>query len=82
IDEEMEENVFQIFPNPSQGTLQVYTDIQESGELRILDVHGREVLNRQIMGNEILDISHLPAGYYTVQVLWDQKISQQKLVRL
>ncbi|MEZ4847024.1 MAG: glycoside hydrolase family 9 protein, partial [Bacteroidia bacterium] len=82
IDEEMEENVFQIFPNPSQGTLQVYTDIQESGELRILDVHGREVLNRLIMGNEILDISHLPAGCYTVQVLWDQKISQQKLVRL
>ena len=76
------EFLFQIFPNPTKGIVNIYTDLPHIAQLKIMDIQGQQVMEREINGNEVIDIQSLPAGYYTIQLNWDGKVSQRKLVKV
>lgn len=54
-------------PNPTSGTLFMYT-VASGSEVRIVDLLGRIVLQGELDDRSSIDLSHLPAAYYTIAV--------------
>ena len=56
-----------VYPNPFTDKL--YVDgITENGTIRIIDLNGRVVLNRQINSNETINTSSLPSGNFIIKL--------------
>ncbi len=76
--------VFTVFPNPSNGYLNIHWASQLSGEcnISITDVSGRVVYSDalKMTGTNHLDISSLKAGVYMLTVKSEQVFSCTKLV--
>jgi hypothetical protein len=77
-----------LFPNPASQTLTIMPELDLSGnvQLNIYSADGRIALSRnygQLLANNTqqLDISSLPAGFYTLQLVSAQGRSIQKLVK-
>ena len=65
---EVTSGMLSVWPNPASGTLHVRN--AKGGLLQVVDVTGRQVMVRQLPGNEdevSLDISSLSAGIYFVK---------------
>jgi Secretion system C-terminal sorting domain len=86
--EEIDYNtVGKIFPNPANNVIQI--DIprttQSGINIIVADINGKVVYTkRMIGGNNALDISALPSGFYTVQLIGTEDnnlYSVQKLVK-
>lgn len=70
-----------IYPNPASETLSVSFNKFIQGELRILDMAGREVRKENINTNNVkVDVSNLPVGFYDLSVFSGDKISHSKIV--
>jgi aminopeptidase YwaD len=59
---------FFIYPNPAHNLISVHLPYMDSVEVSIISITGEELLTRQIKQTANLDISHLPAGSYTVSI--------------
>jgi hypothetical protein len=59
---------FFIYPNPAHNLISVHLQYMDSVEVSIISITGEELLTRQIKQTANLDISHLPAGSYTVSI--------------
>lgn len=65
------ENNFQVYPNPSQGTINIASKVSLGlTEVAIYDMNGRKVFSQSVeIGNQVsLDASQLSAGVYLVKV--------------
>lgn len=74
-------------PNPAQNNIQLLLDYQGKLELRIYDMSGKLHKQHQLhaygFSNQVLDISQLPAGVYTLQILTAQgKTTSEKFIKL
>jgi hypothetical protein len=70
-----------IYPNPTTGELRI-----TNYELRIKDVEVYDVLGRKEKGErkkeDIVDISHLPAGIYFIKITTEVGDQTQKVIKL
>lgn len=57
-----------IYPNPGDGILHIDLNFEGKSQLKIMDIHGREVKNAQIQQNQTIDLSFLENGMYIIQV--------------
>jgi hypothetical protein len=58
-----------VFPNPSGNVLHVKADNFPNGEVRMMDLAGREVLRSMLHGTTVsLDVSNVARGSYVVSV--------------
>jgi plastocyanin len=57
----------QVFPNPA--TTEVQINAPASNQLRLIDTQGREVLRRNLTGNDRLDVANFEAGNYMAIVV-------------
>lgn len=76
------ESAFNIFPNPSQGEVNIELAGGE-GEwtVRILDLAGREVLAAQTVIQSLrIDLSGLPAAVYVIQASRGNEMHHRKLI--
>ena len=81
---------FSIFPNPSQGrvNLRMERELSEGALIRITDNYGREILRRKIgpnPGNGPVAIEldgSLPAGLYHAFVVAEDAVGRQSFVRV
>ena len=71
---------FSLYPNPSEGILTVRAH-EETIQLKIIGVTGQIALDRYVTNRETLNLSSLPAGVYTVQVLSGEKVEHAKWVK-
>ncbi|CAN5805898.1 hypothetical protein BH11BAC4_BH11BAC4_14880 [soil metagenome] len=81
-------NVFIVYPNPSKDIISI--DIApaltaESGVIRLLDMQGKLVLEKNIVINitgstEVLHLGALVAGQYTLQLLSGRNFSNQRVI--
>ncbi len=73
---------FFIYPNPAHNLISVHLPYMDSVEVSIISITGEELLSRQIKQTANLDISHLPAGSYTVSISSDDNsiMSYSKLI--
>ncbi len=70
-----------VFPNPSNGYLNIRSDIEKEGSLKVFNQLGQLVFE-QMVGLKIssVDLSNLPKGIYVVQVVQNEKSKSVKIV--
>ncbi len=78
--ERLEENDFQIFPNPVSHTLNIFTSSSNAGQVRVFDLAGKVVLEKQLTG-QTLDVSALIPGLYLLQMQIDGELTNQRFVK-
>ena len=75
-------NSIRLFPNPASEKLNITTDFEFSYDFRVINLTGQVVLKQeQLIGNQQIDVSHLPAGIYIVQITSNDKQKQIKFVK-
>ena len=58
-----------VHPNPSKGLIKIITSINQTIEICIFDIHGRNLFSKEITEtNNQIDLSHLQKGIYFIQV--------------
>ncbi|HVY76853.1 MAG TPA: T9SS type A sorting domain-containing protein [Puia sp.] len=86
---DLPETSFSVYPNPvdSYTILNLLSNKQTTGTLRLIDNSGRQILTRTITVNNgansiMLDqLGNLPRGLYIVQALVDNNLYNQKLLK-
>ncbi|MFA9214052.1 MAG: T9SS type A sorting domain-containing protein [Candidatus Methylacidiphilales bacterium] len=77
---DINENTFNIYPNPASKIL-VIKDAIKNSTLHIFDMTGRIIYTENILTSSTeLDIENWKDGIYTVQIISDGKIANRKLV--
>ena len=68
-EEQAEEASVLVYPNPGKDIFNVRTAGLEGSQLRVTDILGREILNKEIQLNETqVDLSHMPFGTYLFRI--------------
>jgi len=87
IEEEMVEEGFRLYPNPTNGTTTLFINLRKTtrGSIVVYDIMGKRVygdfLNLNPGANRVgLNLSELSAGIYTVQLSFRNGISTRKLL--
>ncbi len=83
------ENVISVYPNPvdSYTILNIYSDKTASGALRVIDNSGKQITTKTFNasnGNNriVIDqLGYLPKGMYVLQVMFDNKLYNQKIIK-
>ena len=83
------ENVLSVYPNPldSYTTLSVFASKPGTGMLRVVDNSGRQILTKSFTvydgNNSILidQLGNLTRGVYVVQVLMNNQLYNQKIIK-
>lgn len=76
------EDVF-IYPNPADDLIVIRLSGQfanQKGYITLSDISGRQILNTKLNQDNRLEISHLPAGLYYVQLQFNGYTQHNKLV--
>ena len=66
-----------LYPNPTDGKL--YINAEGIQEINVIDVNGRTVMNKR--NTTTVDMTNLSQGVYFVQVITNNGVSVQKVVR-
>jgi PKD repeat protein len=78
-----ENSKFRIYPNPSNGLLNIYIDMPGKTETAVLvfDALGKVIVSRNIEGGRLtqIDLGNIAEGIYTVQFISDGLKSTQKV---
>ena len=67
-----------LYPNPAQNQLTLSTDYEKgSVSVLIVNMQGQEVMYFTFEGQRTIDVSHLPAGIYTVKMLGGSVVTKR-----
>jgi hypothetical protein len=83
------ENSISVYPNPvdNYAIVNLYSDKSGNGVLRLIDEAGRQILSKSftvMAGNNNLTVDqlgHLPKGIYVIQVMLNNNLYNQKIVK-
>ena len=80
-----DKSAFSIFPNPTDGQLNIkMLDARyEMCYIAIFDVFGRNVfqISPSQISNHLIDVSHLPTGIYFIRITTETGTEVQKIVK-
>jgi hypothetical protein len=85
-DQTNEEGSLYISPNPAKDVISIRFDKKEArdGVLKIYDLSGKVMFKQDLnvkSGNNItMDVSNLTSGFYTVEIVTNEKSTTQKLI--
>ncbi len=80
---EMPEAAFaaEVYPNPAKGQFTISTDYEKGAlSVMMLNMYGQMVMFFTVEGQRTIDVSHLPAGVYTLQMLGGSVVTQKLVV--
>lgn len=63
-----------IYPNPTMGFLKVSTAIEHELMVHVIDFIGREVMVRRVRGQQVIDVSYIPNGMYSLRIEREGKL--------
>lgn len=83
------ENNFSVYPNPvdNYAILNLYADKPDNGMLRLIDNSGRQILTKSFPitngNNSIMvdQLGNLPRGIYIIQVMVNNNLYNQKIIK-
>ena len=80
------DDAFELYPNPNNGIIKLKPNQSLTGELdiKILDIFGREIKNKNISGDKklyTLDIRDRDDGLYIIRVLIGDKVYSRKIIK-
>ncbi len=85
LNETIGDKTINIFPNPTEGVLQVNITnlgLEDKGEIRIYGVNGAELMRiNSVKSNNTIDISDKPNGTYVMEVRFGDKRGVWKVVK-
>jgi hypothetical protein len=71
---------FKVYPNPATET--VFIDYEKPSKIKVYNMLGKEVFNRDVAGKTGIDIRHLPKGLYIVRVFSEGKeVGSTKVIK-
>ncbi len=71
----------EIYPNPAKGQFTVSTDYDKGAvSVMMLDMYGQMVMFFTVEGQHTIDVSRLPAGVYTMQMLGGSVVTKKVIV--
>ncbi len=73
-------NTLNVYPNPSQGQLQINTRKQSVVKVQIRDMQGRMKLHKELLGSQQIEVGSLPSGLYLIQLQQDGLTQTRKLI--
>jgi len=72
---------FKIYPNPTNGMLNIYIPEYSSANITIIDLTGKMLLNKDINSeNTAFDLSEYSKGIYLVKLVIDNKVNNSKIL--
>ncbi|MEO8086930.1 MAG: T9SS type A sorting domain-containing protein [Bacteroidota bacterium] len=76
------DEIFSVYPNPSEGMFTVKVDGKNIHELQVFDLFGREIIRKKTVNNPCtLQLRDLPAGVYQLRVVTEDGLFSKKLVK-
>ncbi len=72
-------NGLSIYPNPSNGLVNITTSLNGELQVNIFDMLGKEVANTKVTNNT-LNVSNLTSGVYVIKITEEGKTATRKLV--
>lgn len=83
VTEVKKDNGFNIFPNPTKGTLTISQADKTYTKYEVYDLNGKLILQNNIQSmNQSVDLSGYAEGMYIIKVTGDQKITYKKIMRI
>ena len=71
----------EVYPNPANGRVTIRTDYDKGTvSVMMLNMMGQMVMYFTVDGERSIDVSHLPSGVYTLQMLGGSVISRKLIV--
>jgi hypothetical protein len=77
--ENVKQNTFSLYPNPMKNSFEISAN-EEVEKITVYDLQGKQVLNLA-QGTTKVNVEHLPAGMYFVNVAIAGRISSQKIIK-
>ena len=71
---ELDENLI-IYPNPTNGKI----NINKKVDIRVINMLGDMIIREDSIS--VLDISYLTSGIYNVQIIYNNKIINRKIIK-
>ena len=73
-----------IYPNPTTGKLKIENGELKKGNVELYDIYGKKHVSQLTFHNSLIeiDISHLTAGVYFVQIITEKGVITKKIVKL
>ncbi|MGB0402574.1 MAG: S8 family serine peptidase [Salibacteraceae bacterium] len=69
----------EVFPNPSNGFIELKGDLSRYNAMRVLDISGKQVLESAIKMN--LDISTIENGLYILELVGETQMFKTKIIK-
>ena len=70
-----------VYPNPAKGLFTLRTDYDKGAvSVMMLNMYGQMVMFFTVEGQRTIDVSHLPAGVYTLQMLGGSVVTEKIVV--
>jgi hypothetical protein len=74
--------LIEIFPNPTNGFIQINADLGGRKALTVMSISGQPVLKDSFLNNKkTLDLSSLPAGMYFIKITSKDGIVTQRIIK-
>ena len=71
----------EVYPNPAKGQFTLRTDYDKGAvSVMMLNMYGQMVMFFTVEGQRTIDVSHMPAGVYTLQMLGGSVVTQKVVV--
>jgi len=78
---DLNETTFAIYPNPVLDNLTI-ANINLNSTIMIFDISGKLLINKTAQSEtEILDVSHLTSGIYTIRIQNEELVQTSKLIK-
>lgn len=77
--EELLEKVFELYPNPTTGTLHIDSNFQEIKQLKVFNSQGKEVKVK--FDIESIDVSKLTSGVYFTQIVINKGVVIKRFIK-
>jgi len=77
------QNLINIFPNPSNDMIKIINNTLRIEEIKIIDEIGKEIYksNNIETGNKTIDVSKLTSGVYFIKIISDKGLFTTKLIK-
>ena len=69
-----------VFPNPSNGVFYLQ-QVNERLEIKLTDLKGASIIQKEVIDDTQIDISELPAGVYILKIENSQGIQLERIVK-
>jgi hypothetical protein len=72
----------EVYPNPAKGQVTISTDYEKGAvSVMMLNAWGQMVMYFTVDGERTIDVSQLPAGVYTLQMLGGSVVTKKLIVK-